>query len=163
MAEQPSPLALAAEGRAPEVAVSRDLVRRGMFVAPVFLAVSGVIWGGDGVWSSALGLGLVLVNFALAAAMVAWSAPISLGLMMGVIMFGHLIRLGLIALVVLMVRDLEWVSLPALGVTIIVSHLGLLFWEMRYIAASLAFPGLRPRRQEWRSPSSAENPEGPRL
>lgn len=163
MAERPSPLALAAEGQAPEVAVSGDLVRRGLLVAPAFLVVSGVIWGGDGVWSSGLGLALVLVNFALAAAMVAWSAPISLGLMMGVILFGHLIRLGLIALVVLLVREESWVSLPSLGVTIIVSHLGLLFWEMRYIAASLAFPGLRPRRQEWRTSPSAENPEGPRL
>jgi hypothetical protein len=30
--------------------------------------------------------------------------------------------------------------------TIIVTHLGLLVWEMRFVAASLAFPGLKPRK-----------------
>jgi hypothetical protein len=64
--------------------------------------------------------------------------------MMGVSLFGYLLRLGLISLAVFLVRDASWISLPALGVTIIISHLGLLFWEMRFIAASLAFPGLRP-------------------
>lgn len=160
MNESLSPLALAAQGRAPEVSVSRDMVRRGLVAAPVFLIVSGVIWSGDGVWSSALGLGLVLCNFALAAALVAWSAPISLGLMMGVSLFGYLVRLGLIALVVFLVRDLDWVSLPALGITIIVSHLGLLFWEMRFIAASLAFPGLRPGVEESKTAPATENPQG---
>ncbi len=35
-------------------------------------------------------------------------------------------------------------ALVPLGLTIIVSHLGLLFWEMRFVSASLAFPGLKP-------------------
>ena len=26
----------------------------------------------------------------------------------------------------------------------LVTHLGLLFWELRYVSASLAFPGLKP-------------------
>ena len=34
--------------------------------------------------------------------------------------------------------------MTALGLTIIVTHLGLLFWELRYVSASLAFPGLKP-------------------
>lgn len=156
MNDTPSPLALAAQGRAPEVTVSRDIVRRGLLVAPVVMALAGVVWGLNGAWSSGLGLALVLLNFALAAALIAWSAPISLALMMGVSLFGYLIRLGIIALVVVMVRDVSWVSLPALGVTIIVSHLGLLFWEMRFVAASLAFPGLRPDRQEWRQSGASE-------
>lgn len=144
MNDRPSPLALAAQGRAPEVSVSRDIVKRGLFVAPVAMVVGGVIWGMNGAWSAGLGLGIVLLNFGVAAALIAWSAPISLALMMGVSLFGYLLRLGLIAGAVYLVRDVPWVSLPALGLTIIISHLGLLFWEMKYIAASLAFPGLRP-------------------
>jgi len=157
MNERPSPLALAAQGQAPEVAVSRDIIRRGLLVAPIVMTVAGVIWGVNGAWSSALGLAIVLVNFGLAALLIAWSAPISLALMMGVSLFGYLIRLALIAVTVFLVKDVSWVSLPALGITIIVSHLGLLFWEMRFIAASLAFPGLRPNAQEYPSTSSAEN------
>ena len=154
MAGQTSPLAAAAAGEAPEVDVSRDIVKRGLWVSPAFLVVSGVIWGTDGAFSSAFGLAIVLVNFLLAAFLIAVTAPISLTLMMGAILGGYIVRLGLIFLAVFLVRDAGWVSMPALGATIIASHLGLLFWEMKYIAASLAFPGLKPNKPQW-SPSGA--------
>ncbi len=134
-------------GDAPEVKVTRDMVRRGLIVAPVLILVCGFVWGIDGAYSSAYGIALVLVNFALAAAIVAGTARISLGLMMGGVLFGYLIRLGLILLAVLLVKDAGWISLPALGATIIVTHLGLLVWEMKYVALSLAHPGLKPARQ----------------
>jgi hypothetical protein len=154
----PSPLAMAAQGLAPEVSVSRDIIKRGLMVAPAVMIIGGIIWGINGAWSSGLGLAIVLVNFGLAAALISWAAPISLALMMGVSLFGYLIRLGLIALAVFLVRDVSWVSLPALGITLILSHLGLLFWEMKFIAASLAFPGLRPNKTEWVPSGAAEKP-----
>jgi len=132
------------EGPAPEVAVSSDMIKRGLIVAPVLVAICAVIWGGDGAWSSIYGIAIVLVNFALAAALIAMSARISLGLMMFATLFGYLIRLGLIFLAVYLVKDAGWISLPALGATIIVTHLGLLVWELKYVAISLAHPGLKP-------------------
>lgn len=134
------------DGPATEVEVSRDLVRRGLIVAPVLVAVCGVIWAGDGVWSSLYGVALVLVNFAFAAGTIAMTAKISLGLMMFATLFGYLIRLGLIFLAVYLVKDAAWISLPALGATIIVTHLGLLAWELKYVALTLAHPGLKPAR-----------------
>ena len=86
----------------------------------------------------------MLVNFLLSAALISSTAKISLGLMMGATLFGYLIRLGLIMLAVLLVRDAAWISLPALGATIIVTHLGLLIWELKYVAISLAHSGLKP-------------------
>lgn len=132
------------EGGAPEVSVSKDLVRRGLIAAPVLIAVCGVVWGLAGAFGAIVGIGLVLCNFALAAALISVTARISIGLMMGTVLFGYLIRLGLIFLVLYLLRDAEWISLIALGLTIIVTHLGLLLWEMRYVAASLAYPGLKP-------------------
>jgi len=134
------------DGPATEVEVSRDLVKRGLMVAPVMVAICGVIWGGDGVWSALYGIALVLINFALAAATISATAKISLGLMMFATLFGYLIRLGLIFLAVYLVKDAAWISLPALGATIIVTHLGLLSWELKYVALSLAHPGLKPAR-----------------
>jgi hypothetical protein len=134
------------EGPAPEVAVTKDMIKRGLVVAPLLIAVCAVIWGVNGAFSSAYAIALVLVNFALAAALVAVTARISLGLMMGAVLFGYLIRLGLILVAVLAVRDAGWISLPALGATIIVTHLGLLVWEMKFVALSLAHPGLKPAR-----------------
>jgi hypothetical protein len=135
------------EGPAPEVAVSNDMIKRGVVVAPIIVAICGVIWGLDGVWSALYGIGIVLANFALAAALIAMAARISVGLLMAATLFGYLIRLGLIFLAVWFVKDAAWISLPALGSTIIVTHLGLLFWEMKYVALSLSHPGLKPEQR----------------
>lgn len=144
--EQGAAFATRIEGPAPEVGVSKDIVRRGLIVAPVLIAICAVVWGLDGMWSGAYGVALVLLNFGLAAALIAVTARISLGLMMGAVLFGYLIRLGLILVAVLAVRDAGWISLPALGATIIVTHLGLLVWEMKFVALSLAHPGVKPAR-----------------
>ena len=134
------------DGPAPEVGVTKDMVKRGLVAAPVLVAICGVVWGMDGAWSSAYAIALVLVNFGLAAALIAMTARISIGLMMGTILFGYLLRLGLIFLAVFLVKDAAWISLPALGTSIIVTHLGLLIWELKYVAISLAHPGLKPAR-----------------
>jgi len=55
--------------------------------------------------------------------------------------------LALVTVAVLAVKDLAWVELVPLGLTIVVSHLGLLFWETSRVSASLAFPGLKPDQQ----------------
>jgi hypothetical protein len=143
---EPSMFTTRLEGPAPEVEVSTDLVKRGVIVAPVIVAICGVIWGLDGVWSSMYGIALVLANFALAAAVIAVTIRISFTMMLGGVLFGYLFRLGLIFVAVFAVRDADWISLPALGATIIVTHLGLLVWELKYVALSLAYPGLKPLR-----------------
>jgi len=134
------------DGEPVEIHVTTDMVKRGVVVAPVLIAICAVIWGADGAWSAAFAIGLVLVNFMLSALLISATAKISLGLMMGATLFGYLIRLGLIMLAVLLVKDAGWISLPALGATIIVTHLGLLLWELKYVAISLAHPGLKPAR-----------------
>ena len=100
----------------------------------------------EGVSSSAYAVALVLINFALAAGLIAMTARISLRLMMGGILFGYILRLGILFLAFYVVKDFGWVSRPALGATMIVTHLGLLIWELKYVAASLAHPGLHPNR-----------------
>ena len=133
-------------GPAVEVAISADIVKRGLLVSPVIIAICGVIWGAQGVSSSAYAVALVLINFALAAGLIAMTARISLRLMMGGILFGYILRLGILFLAFYVVKDFGWVSRPALGATMIVTHLGLLIWELKYVAASLAHPGLHPNR-----------------
>jgi hypothetical protein len=143
-------------GPSPEVAVSNDMVKRGLMVAPVLVAICGLVWGINGAWSSAYAIAIVLVNFALAAGIVAVTAKISLRLMMASVLFGYLVRLGLIFLAVYLVKDAGWISLPALGATIIFTHLGLLVWELKYVAMSLAYPGLKPKSSS--ATNSASNP-----
>jgi hypothetical protein len=134
------------DGEPVEVKVSADMVKRGLLAAPVLIGICALVWGAEGAWSAAFAIGLVLVNFLLSAMLIAYTAKISLGLMMGATLFGYLIRLGLISVAVVLVRDASWISLPALGATIIVTHLGLLVWELKYVAITLAHPGLKPAR-----------------
>jgi hypothetical protein len=131
-------------GAAPEPEVAYDIARRSLPFIPVVLGVAGLLWGLDGVASAAYAIGLVLVNFVLAALMLSWAARISLGALMGTALFGYAVRLALIGLAVWLVKDAGWVEPVALGITLIVTHLGLLLWELRYVSASLAFPGLKP-------------------
>lgn len=132
-------------GPAVETQIVGDMLRRALPAVPVLLIAGALGWGTDGALSTLFAVVLVAANFALSAWMLAWSARISLAVLMMTSMFGYLLRLGLIAAAVLAVKDARWVALWPLGLTIIVTHLGLLFWEMRFISASLAFPGLKPK------------------
>lgn len=135
---------LAYSGVAPEATIARDIVKRAFIVAPVLLIAFGLIWGVNGALSTAYGLAIVVANFVLAAAMLAWAGRISTGVVMAAALFGYLIRLTLIFLAIWLVRKASWVELVPLGITIIGTHLGLLFWEMKYVSLSLAHPGLKP-------------------
>jgi hypothetical protein len=132
-------------GPAPEAALVRDIIKRGLFVSPVVIGACAIVWGINGALSCAYAIAIVFCNFAVAAALVAYSARISYALMMTSMLFGYLLRLALVAVAVFAVRNLAWVELLPLGLTIIFAHLGLLFWELRYVSLSLAFPGLKPK------------------
>ena len=142
-----SPFTTRLNGPAPEVEVTRDMLRRGLWGAPVLIGVCAAIWGGAGALSSAFAIALVMFNFALSAAIIAWTSRISLALLMGSVLLGYLMRLGIIFLAVILVHRAGWVSLPALGTSIIVTHLGLLIWELRFVSMSLAYPGLKPSKR----------------
>lgn len=131
---------------APEVEreLAFDMVKRGVWLAPAILALATVVWGLQGTASAAVAITLVGVNLVLAALGLSWAAKISLTAIMAVSLGGFAVRMGLVTGVLFAVRNESWINLTALGVTVLVTHLGLLFWELRYVSASLAFPGLKP-------------------
>ncbi len=91
------------------------------------------------------GMAVIMVNFLLSAYLLAGAARISLGLVPSVALGGYVMRLALVFMAVWLIRDTSWVRMVPLGITIIVTHLGLLVWELRHVAASVAHPGLKPR------------------
>lgn len=129
-----------------EATVALDMVRRSLPALPVVILVAGLVWGLDGAASAAFAIALVVANFALAAALLAGAARISYVMVAIAAMGGFVLRLALITTIVLLVKDQPWVDLVPLGLTLIVTHLGLLIWEARHVSFALAFPGLRPRR-----------------
>jgi hypothetical protein len=110
-----------------------QLLRHGILVAPLLVAIA--LWwrGGDGAWSAAFGLTLATLNLLVAAGSLEWAAGVSLTAVGAVALGGYVVRLGVLSGVVLGIRNLGWVDLPALGVSLVVAHLGLLVWEARSI------------------------------
>jgi hypothetical protein len=131
-------------GPAVEAQLIADMVRRGLPAAPVLVLLAAIPWGADGALSALFAIALVVGNLVLSAGLLAGAARISLGLVMGAALFGYLVRLGVIFAAVFAVKDQAWVEMLPLGIAIIVTHLGLLLWETRYVSASLAFPAVRP-------------------
>jgi len=121
-----------------------DMLKRGVRFAPVIIVLATVAWGFEGTASAAVAVALVAVNLVLAAVGLSWAAKVSLTAIMAMALGGFAVRMGLVCAVLFAVRDASWIDLTALGITVLVTHLGLLFWELRFVSASLAFPGLKP-------------------
>jgi hypothetical protein len=126
--------------------VALDIVRRGLMVSPLVLAIAGAVRGWNGVSSAAIALGIVLVNFLAAAAIMtraAKSGPTAIG---AAALGGYVLRLAVILVALVLLRHQPWIDLPTLGIAIVGTHLGLLVWEMKYVSLTLAAPGLKPAR-----------------
>lgn len=130
--------------RSPEQAVAWDIAKRAVPVTPVLVGLAALVWGTAGAASAAYAVAIVVVNFVLAAWVLATAARIGETVLMAAALFGFLLRLALVSAAVLLVADAAWVEPMALGLTLVVTHLGLLAWELRYVSASLAYPGLKP-------------------
>ena len=128
-----------------EAQIAVDAVRRGLPAICLLVAGAGFIWGTPGLASAGYGAGLALANLLLAAVSLGWAARISGPMLMGVALFGYLGRLALITVAVLLVVRAAWVNVVPLGFALVITHLGLLVWEARYVSMSLASPGLKPR------------------
>ena len=131
---------------APEVSIARDLARRALLVSPTFLVLGVVLDGVGGIISSGLALALVALNFFLGAQIISRAIAVSLNALYGAVLFGYLIRLGMMAFAVLIVRNAEWFATVPFAITLLITHLGLLIWETKHVSASLAFPGVMPSK-----------------
>ena len=129
---------------APERQIALDLFRRGLIAGPVLVAVCTVFWGTDGLTSSAIALAIVLVNFLAGAWLIDWAVKISPEMLMGAVLGGFVLRMGILTSAVLPVRNLGWFDVTPFAITLIVTHLGLLIWETKFVSVTLAHPGLKP-------------------
>lgn len=129
---------------APEAEVARDLVRKVGWVAPAFVVFGFAFWGVDGALSALFALGLVAANFAASAALITWGARISPSALLITVLGGYPLRMGVVVGAIFLVKDAAWVEMTPLAITLLATHVGLLFWETRHVSMSLAFPGLKP-------------------
>jgi len=112
-----------------ELAVARSVVSRVVILGPPVLAVFGITRGWDGLVGAAIGIAVVVGNFLLSGFMLSRAARISPGFYQGAALFGFLGRLVLITLGLLGVAALFEIDRLAVGISAIVTYLGLITWE----------------------------------
>ena len=140
-----------------ERSIALDLARHGLYLGPAIILAAGLVRGGDGAASAALGVGLAIVNFLATAAGLGWAAKRSATTLAAMAFGGFVVRMGaLFSAMVLADALFGWVDVVVLGLTLFGTHLGLLFWELRSVSLTLAAPGLRRDRVPAKSKGATE-------
>ncbi len=130
-----------------ESTIARDLARKAVLATPVVILAIALWRGGGGALGAVAALAVVTANFLLAAAMLGRAARISAGALTAAALGGFVVRLGLITVAGLGVKQIDAVDFPVFCIVLIAAHLGLLFWEMRAVSLTLAYPGLKPKKE----------------
>ncbi len=128
-----------------EAIISTNIAKRAVVVAPDLAFVFWITSGLEGAVASLIGVAVVVLNFLLAGYALSYAARISLSLYQAAVLFGFLIRLGLITVSLLLIGSVTQVDRMALGISVVVSYLVLLSWE------AIAVVNGRERDLEWSS------------
>ena len=95
------------------------------------IAIAGLIEGAAGAASAAIGAAVVIGMFMMAGATMSWAARISPTALMGAVLGGYLVRLFIYAALIILLRDVAWISGPALAISTAVLLVAVLIWEVR--------------------------------
>lgn len=128
-----------------ESTIAVDLAKKGAIAAPIVVLALGLWRGPDAALGAALALAIVVANFLAAAWILGWTARTAPHAFAGVAMLSFLGRLALITVVGAAVKALGIVDWPVFCFTLIGAYFVLLFWELRSVSLSLAYPGLKPK------------------
>lgn len=126
-----------------EAVMARHTARRAVVVGPVLVGAFGLFRGLDGVVAAAVGVVIVVGYFLFGGAMLSVAARLSLAAYHAAALLGFFLRLGLIALTMLVVTRVTDIDRMALGITVVVAYLTLLGWEAVAVAKG------RERALEW--------------
>ena len=114
-----------------ELRLARSAVGFLLVLGVPVIAVAGMFAGLAGALSSAIGAAVVIGMFLMAGATMSWAARISPAALMGAVLGGYLVRLLVYALLILLLRPVEWLSGPSLAISTAVLLVAVLAWEVR--------------------------------
>ena len=95
------------------------------------IAIAGLAAGAAGAASAAAGATVVIGMFLMAGATMSWAARISPAALMGAVLGGYLVRLVVYALLIILLRPVEWLSGTSLAISTAVLLVAVLAWEVR--------------------------------
>lgn len=120
-----------------EAIMSRNMVKRAVWVAPVLMIIFGVASGVSGAVAAGVGVAIVVVNFLIGGWIMSTAAAVSLTLYHAAALFGFFIRLGLITMAMLLIASVTDIDRTAMGVAAVVSYLTLLSLEAVSVVKSV--------------------------
>ena len=146
------------QDRAPELTVAFDMLKRSIFVAVPLLVAGFWGWSWSGLVSVLIALTLVLINLILGAQVIAFGVLLDDKGFMATVLGGYLLRLGIIAVAMLSLRNQDWFEMTPFAVSLLTTHIGLLAVECRHVSLSSAHPGLKPSVKQFNLRRSHEEP-----
>lgn len=114
-----------------ELRLARSAVGFLLVLGIPVIAVAGLVDGAGGAASAAIGAAVVVGMFLMAGATMSWAARISPAALMGAVLGGYLVRLLVYALLIVLLRPVEWLSGPSLAISTAVLLVAVLAWEVR--------------------------------
>jgi hypothetical protein len=121
----------------PELEMVRRVVPYGLPAIALAFMIGGVSAGWGVGWSAAIGVAIVVINFAVNGLSLARAARISLTALSAVAMGGFVVRLGVIVAVMFLLNQFSWFSPLAFGLAVVPSTMLLLGFEMKLMAGGL--------------------------
>ena len=130
-----------------EKRMASHMLKWGVVASPFLLLISYLIWSIHGLESSLYSIVLVLTNFLVTAKVMEIGGKISLPALMGAAVGSFIFDLVLLTVAVIPVAQAGWMNLWALGLTLIVTHLGLVVFEATTISTRMAIMDIRAKSQ----------------
>lgn len=130
----------------------RELIRRVLPFALPAIAVAyaaGALASAGAARSAAIGVAVVVVNFAAHGLSLAWAAKISPTMLVGVGLGGFAVRLGTFIVALLLLERISWFSPVAFAAALVPSTVALLVFEAKVLSGRL-------QGELWRFPTGAQ-------
>lgn len=130
----------------------RELIRRVLPFALPAIAVAyaaGALASAGAARSAAIGVAVVVVNFAAHGLSLAWAAKISPTMLVGVGLGGFAVRLGTFIAALLLLERISWFSPVAFAAALVPSTVALLVFEAKVLSGRL-------QGELWRFPTGAQ-------
>ena len=112
-----------------ELTMVKNMIRRGLFLAPVVVAALAAFGGLEWAASGAIGMALALFNLWLAGRLIGGMAENRADLIPAAGFAAFILALALLVVAALTIRQIESLEFPVTGLVLIGAHLLLVTWE----------------------------------
>ena len=119
--------------RRPEQVLVRRALVAGALALPVASGAGFLAAGADAAWSVAIGVAVVVINFAAHGLSLAWAAGVSITAVQVTALAGFVVRMGLIVGLMFALNTLDFFSPAAFGLAAVGGTLALLAYEARLV------------------------------